>query len=60
MQDFICAETYRYKYFDLSSRMDGLFFKVPLHVESFEKRKFKLPKTELKKFSGDAKEYLIF
>ncbi|GBM65297.1 hypothetical protein AVEN_15377-1 [Araneus ventricosus] len=25
-----------------------------------EKRKFKLPKIELKKFDGDAKDYLIF
>ncbi|GBN92576.1 hypothetical protein AVEN_155546-1, partial [Araneus ventricosus] len=28
--------------------------------EFFEKRKFKLPKIELKKFTGDAKEYLSF
>ncbi|GFW85164.1 DUF1758 domain-containing protein [Trichonephila clavipes] len=58
-EDFEEAETYRDRYqencFKIKNRLQENF--APSEAE---KRKFKLPKIELKKFNGDPKEFLAF
>ncbi|GFU16681.1 uncharacterized protein NPIL_110851 [Nephila pilipes] len=57
---FLCAESCRDKYSELSSQIEKISLKESAKREIHEKRNFKLPKIELKKFSGDARDYLAF
>ncbi|GBN39897.1 hypothetical protein AVEN_27393-1 [Araneus ventricosus] len=59
-EDFLSAEEYRDKYTELRSQIEQMNFKDSSTKDFSEKRKFKLPKIELKKFDGDAKDYLTF
>ncbi|GBN01199.1 hypothetical protein AVEN_82041-1 [Araneus ventricosus] len=59
-EDFLSAEKYRDNYIELCSRIEQLYLKDSSTKDFSEKRKFKLPKIELKKFDGDAKNYLSF
>ncbi|GFV35510.1 uncharacterized protein TNCV_3205411 [Trichonephila clavipes] len=58
-EDLEDAEIYREKFSELTSKIElkSQECTVPSDKES---RKFKLPKIELKKFNGEAKEYLTF
>ncbi|GBO00437.1 hypothetical protein AVEN_133049-1 [Araneus ventricosus] len=57
---FLSAEKYRYKFSDLCAQIQRLSRKKTETKVLSEKRKFKLRKIELKKFTGDTKEYLSF
>ncbi|GBL61368.1 hypothetical protein AVEN_99950-1 [Araneus ventricosus] len=59
-EDFLSAEKYRDKYIELCSQIEQLYLKDSSTKDFSEKRKFKLQKIELKKFDGDAKNYLSF
>ncbi|GBM76400.1 hypothetical protein AVEN_48391-1 [Araneus ventricosus] len=59
-EDFLSAEKYRDKYIELCSQIEQLYLKDSSTKDFSERRKFKLPKIELKKFDGDAKNYLTF
>ncbi|GBO40560.1 hypothetical protein AVEN_251017-1 [Araneus ventricosus] len=59
-EDFLSAEKYRDNYIELCSQIEQLYLKDSSTKDFSEKRKFKLPKIELKKFDGDAKNYLTF
>ncbi|GBM63892.1 hypothetical protein AVEN_99772-1 [Araneus ventricosus] len=59
-EDFLSAEKYRDRFSELCAQIQRLSVKETETKEFSEKRKFKLPKIELKKFTGDAKEYLSF
>ncbi|GFW69021.1 uncharacterized protein TNCV_2919191 [Trichonephila clavipes] len=58
-EDLEDAEIYREKFWELTTKIElkSQQCTVPSDKES---RKFKLPKIELKKFNGEAKEYLTF
>ncbi|GBN28278.1 hypothetical protein AVEN_260536-1 [Araneus ventricosus] len=58
--DFLSAEKYRDKYTEICSQIEQMCLKDSSTKDFSEKRKFKLPKIELKKFNGDAKDYLTF
>ncbi|GBN87863.1 hypothetical protein AVEN_264489-1 [Araneus ventricosus] len=59
-EDFLSAEKYRDKYIELCSQIEQMCLKDSSTKDVSGKRKFKLPKIELKKFDGDAKDYLTF
>ncbi|GBO18242.1 hypothetical protein AVEN_61697-1 [Araneus ventricosus] len=59
-EDFLSSEKYQDKYTDLCSQVEQMYLKDSSTKDFSEKRKFKLPKIELKKFYGDAKDYLTF
>ncbi|GFT62584.1 uncharacterized protein TNCV_1702441 [Trichonephila clavipes] len=59
-EDFIRAEIYRDRFSEICAKIERLSVKETEKKEVHEKRKFKLPKIELKKFDGNAKEYLTF
>ncbi|GFU30808.1 uncharacterized protein TNCV_2356671 [Trichonephila clavipes] len=59
-EDFMKAEIYRDRFSELCAKIERLSVKETEKKEVPEKRKFKLPKIELKKFDGNAKEYLTF
>ncbi|GBM09608.1 hypothetical protein AVEN_60248-1 [Araneus ventricosus] len=59
-EDFLSAEKYREYYIELCSQIEQLYLKDSSTKDFSERRKFKLPKIELKKFDGDAKNYLSF
>ncbi|GFU62030.1 uncharacterized protein TNCV_717561 [Trichonephila clavipes] len=59
-EDFMKAEIYRDRFSELCAKIERLSVKETGKKEVPEKRKFKLPKIELKKFDGNAKEYLTF
>ncbi|GBM52642.1 hypothetical protein AVEN_43855-1 [Araneus ventricosus] len=59
-EDFLSAEKYRDNYIELCSQIEQLYLKDSSTKDLSESRKFKLPKIELKKFDGDAKNYLTF
>ncbi|GBN70456.1 hypothetical protein AVEN_228019-1 [Araneus ventricosus] len=59
-EEFLSAEKYRDNYIELCSQIEQLSLKDSSTKDFSEKRKFKLPKIELKKFDGDAKDYLTF
>ncbi|GFU53931.1 uncharacterized protein TNCV_3056481 [Trichonephila clavipes] len=58
-KDLDDAEIYREKFWELTTKIElkSLECTVPSDKEA---RKFKLPKIELKKFNGEAKEHLTF
>ncbi|GFV22104.1 hypothetical protein TNCV_2704311 [Trichonephila clavipes] len=53
------AENYRDRYIEMCTRVDLKIRETVVPTET-EKRSFKLPKIELKKFSGEAKDFLKF
>ncbi|GFX03161.1 uncharacterized protein TNCV_1700462 [Trichonephila clavipes] len=53
------AENYRDRYIEMCTRVDLKIRETVVPTET-EKRSFKLPKIELKKFSGEAKDFLAF
>ncbi|GFW20520.1 uncharacterized protein TNCV_4547871 [Trichonephila clavipes] len=53
------AENYRDRYIEMCTRVDLKVRETVVPTET-EKRSFKLPKIELKKFSGEAKDFLAF
>ncbi|GFY47684.1 DUF1758 domain-containing protein [Trichonephila inaurata madagascariensis] len=57
--DFLSAGKYRDRFTELCTKTDQLATKEMSEIVTSQ-GKFKLPKIELKKFSGDAKEYLTF
>ncbi|GFX99026.1 DUF1758 domain-containing protein [Trichonephila clavipes] len=57
-EDFMKAEIYRDRFSELCAKIERLSVKETEKKEVPEKRKFKLPKIELKKFDSNAKEYL--
>ncbi|GFV21239.1 DUF1758 domain-containing protein [Trichonephila clavipes] len=59
-EDFMKAEIYRDRFLELCSKIEKLSVRETEKKEVPEKRKFKLPKIEVKKFDGNAKEYLTF
>ncbi|GBN00332.1 hypothetical protein AVEN_270105-1 [Araneus ventricosus] len=59
-EDFSSAEKYRHKYTELCSQIEQMHLKDWSTKYFSEKRKFKLPKIELKKIDGEAKDYLTF
>ncbi|GFU15201.1 uncharacterized protein TNCV_4559131 [Trichonephila clavipes] len=59
-EDFIKVEIYRDKFSELCAKIERLSVKETENKEIPEKRIFKLPKIELKKFDGIAKDYLTF
>ncbi|GBN25049.1 hypothetical protein AVEN_206250-1 [Araneus ventricosus] len=59
-EDFLSSEKYRDKYIELCSEIKQMCLKDSSTQDFSEKRKFKLPKIELKKFDGDSKDYLTF
>ncbi|GBO13947.1 hypothetical protein AVEN_96834-1 [Araneus ventricosus] len=59
-EDFLSAEKYRDKYIELCSQIEQMCWKDSSTKDLSKKRKFKLPKIELKKFDGDSKDYLTF
>ncbi|GBN53656.1 hypothetical protein AVEN_106185-1 [Araneus ventricosus] len=59
-EDFLSAEKCRDRFSELCAQIQRLSMKETEIKEFSEKRKFKLRKIELKKFTGDAKEYLSF
>ncbi|GFY42640.1 uncharacterized protein TNIN_383241 [Trichonephila inaurata madagascariensis] len=58
--DFSEAEEYREDYLSLSTLVDKKLEESVIVEEQDIPRKFRLPKLELKKFDGDAKDYLSF
>ncbi|GBO37162.1 hypothetical protein AVEN_174869-1 [Araneus ventricosus] len=59
-EGFLSAEKYRDNYIELCSQIEQLYLKDSSTKDFSERRKFKLPKIELKKFDGDSKNYLSF
>ncbi|GFY06831.1 putative RNA-directed DNA polymerase from transposon X-element [Trichonephila clavipes] len=62
-EDFSKAEEYRDKFCQIFSRLEASQEQEILVSEennSVQKRKFKLPKLELRKFSGEPKDYFAF
>ncbi|GFW04018.1 DUF1758 domain-containing protein [Trichonephila clavipes] len=57
--DFLSGEKYRDRFTELCAKIDQLATKETLKIVTSQ-RKFMFPKIDLKKFSGNAKEYLIF
>ncbi|GFX16941.1 integrase catalytic domain-containing protein [Trichonephila clavipes] len=53
------AENYRDRYIEMCTRVDLKIRETVVPTET-EKRSFKLPKIELKKLSGEAKDFLAF
>ncbi|GFW55688.1 uncharacterized protein TNCV_120721 [Trichonephila clavipes] len=53
------AENYRDRYIEMCTPVDLKIRKTVVPTET-EKRSFKLPKIELKKFRGEAKDFLAF
>ncbi|GBM17375.1 hypothetical protein AVEN_150209-1 [Araneus ventricosus] len=58
--EFSSAEKHRKNFSELCAQIQRLLVKETETKEFSEKRKFKLPKIELRKFNGDDKEYLTF
>ncbi|GFW59826.1 DUF1758 domain-containing protein [Trichonephila clavipes] len=58
-EDFEEAETYRDRYLENCFKIENRLQENSAPSEA-EKRKFKLPKIELKKFNGDPKEFLAY
>ncbi|GFT98669.1 uncharacterized protein TNCV_803311 [Trichonephila clavipes] len=58
-EDLEDAEIYREKFWELTTKIE-LKSQQCTVLSDKESRKFKLPKIELKKFNGEAKEYLTF
>ncbi|GBN11103.1 hypothetical protein AVEN_227064-1 [Araneus ventricosus] len=56
MKKALSAEKYRDRFSELCAQIQSLSRKETETKEFSEKRKFKLPQIELKKFTGDAKE----
>ncbi|GFW80634.1 integrase catalytic domain-containing protein [Trichonephila clavipes] len=59
LDDMEDAENYRDRYIEMCTRVDLKIRETVVPIET-EKRSFKLPKIELKKFSGEAKDFLAF
>ncbi|GFW80772.1 integrase catalytic domain-containing protein [Trichonephila clavipes] len=59
LDDMEDAENYRDRYIEICTRVDLKIRETVVPTET-EKRSFKLPKIELKKFSGEAKTFLAF
>ncbi|GFS63227.1 DUF1758 domain-containing protein [Trichonephila clavipes] len=59
LDDMEAAENYRDLYIEMCTRVDLKVRETIVPTET-EKRSFKLPKIELKKFSGEAKDFLAF
>ncbi|GFS70369.1 DUF1758 domain-containing protein [Trichonephila clavipes] len=59
LDDMEDTENYRDRYIEMCTRVDLKIRETVVPTES-EKRSFKLPKIELKKFSGEAKDFLAF
>ncbi|GFU30829.1 integrase catalytic domain-containing protein [Trichonephila clavipes] len=59
LDDMEDAENYRDRYIEICTRVDLKIRETVVPTET-EKRSFKLPKIELKKFSGEAKDFLAF
>ncbi|GFW64648.1 uncharacterized protein TNCV_700541 [Trichonephila clavipes] len=59
LDDMEDAENYRDRYIEMCTRVDLKIRETVAPTET-EKRSFKLPKIELKKFSGEAKDFLAF
>ncbi|GFT39838.1 DUF1758 domain-containing protein [Trichonephila clavipes] len=59
LDDMEDAENYRDRYIEMCTRVD-LKVRETVVPTKTEKRSFKLPKIELKKFSGEAKDFLAF
>ncbi|GFV21013.1 integrase catalytic domain-containing protein [Trichonephila clavipes] len=59
LDDMEDAENYRDRYIEMCTRVDLKIRETVVPTET-EKRSFKLPKIELKKFSGEAKDFLAF
>ncbi|GFT12172.1 uncharacterized protein TNCV_219881 [Trichonephila clavipes] len=59
LDDMEDAENYRDRYIEMCTRVDLKIRETVVPTET-EKRSFKLPKIELKKFSGKAKDFLAF
>ncbi|GFS84413.1 integrase catalytic domain-containing protein [Trichonephila clavipes] len=59
LDDMEDAENYRDRYIEMCTRVDLKIRETFVPTET-EKRCFKLPKIELKKFSGEAKDFLAF
>ncbi|GFV19921.1 uncharacterized protein TNCV_1882891 [Trichonephila clavipes] len=58
-EDLEDAEIYREKFWELTTKIELKSQECTVPSDK-EARKFKLPKIELKKFNGEAKEYLTF
>ncbi|GFW84328.1 uncharacterized protein TNCV_1131971 [Trichonephila clavipes] len=56
LDDMEDAENYRDRYIEMCTRVDLKIRETVVPTET-EKRSFKLPKIELKKFSGEAKDF---
>ncbi|GFX77198.1 uncharacterized protein TNCV_1679811 [Trichonephila clavipes] len=56
LDDIEDAENYRDRYIEMCTRVDLKIRETVVPTET-EKRSFKLPKIELKKFSGEAKDF---
>ncbi|GFY21453.1 uncharacterized protein TNCV_1166011 [Trichonephila clavipes] len=59
LDDMEDAENYSDRYIEMCTRVDLKIRQTVVPTET-EKRSFKLPKIELKKFSGEAKDFLAF
>ncbi|GFW40716.1 uncharacterized protein TNCV_4528051 [Trichonephila clavipes] len=59
LDDMEDAENYRDRYIKMCTRVDLKVRETVVPTET-EKKSFKLPKIELKKFSGEAKDFLAF
>ncbi|GFW24141.1 DUF1758 domain-containing protein [Trichonephila clavipes] len=59
LDDMEDAENYRDRYIEMCTRVDLKVRETVVPTET-EKRSFKLPKIKLKKFSGEAKDFLAF
>ncbi|GFU68502.1 putative RNA-directed DNA polymerase from transposon X-element [Trichonephila clavipes] len=61
-EDFLKAEEYRDKFGQICPLLEASQEKILIPEEnvSVEKRKFKLPKLELRKFCGEPKDFLAF
>ncbi|GBL82418.1 hypothetical protein AVEN_252560-1 [Araneus ventricosus] len=59
-EDFMSAEKYRDNYIEFFLQIEQMCLKDSSTKDLSEKRKFNLPKIELKKFDGNAKDYLTF
>ncbi|GFY48724.1 hypothetical protein TNIN_1471 [Trichonephila inaurata madagascariensis] len=58
-EDFEEAEPYRDRYLENCFRIENRL-QENARLSETEKRKFKLPELELKKFNGEPKEFLVF
>ena len=59
-EDFEGAEKYREQWLEATSKASRYLKDAAIPLDAEKPRKFKLPEIELKKFSGEAKEYLSF